>query len=65
MLLVHKLEGKKSSKMERSVLGTKVFNLQHDSFQIGNETNVFGNNKISYFITKKVDFVADLERIML
>ena len=32
------------SEEERSVLGTKSFHLQYDSFQIGNETNHFVND---------------------
>ena len=31
------------SEMERFVLGTKSFHLQYDSFQTGNETNLFGD----------------------
>ena len=52
------------SEMKRSVLRTKIFHLQCDSFQIGFETNLFGN-EISYIIVKKVGFIADLKRIIL
>ena len=31
------------SEVEQSILKTKSFHLQYDSFQIGNETNLFGN----------------------
>ena len=37
------------SEMNRFVFGTRSFHLKHDSFQIGNETNLFRNEKI-YFI---------------
>ena len=39
------------SDIERSALGAKSFHLQCDSFQIANETNLFGS-EINYFITK-------------
>ena len=32
------------SEMERSVLGTKSFLLQYESFQMGNETRLSGND---------------------
>ena len=38
------------SEMKRSVLRTKIFHLQYDSFQIGNEINLF-DNEIWCFIT--------------
>ena len=48
--------------MERTVLKTKSFHLQYDSFQIGKETNLFGN-EIQYFITKKFGFIPDFKQI--
>ena len=50
------------SEMERSILGTKSFHLQSDSFQIGNAKPTFlvMFHDISLpFITKKIDFIAD------
>ena len=52
------------SEIERSVLGTKSFLLQYDSFQIGIKTN-FSRNEIRYFIIRMVDFIADLKQIIL
>ena len=51
----HKRQRVALSKMERSVLGKRSFHLQYDSFQIGNETNLFGK-EMWCFITKKVAF---------
>ena len=50
--------------MEQSVLGTKSFNFQYDSLQIGNKTNLFGN-EIWCFVNKNFGFIAGLKRIIL
>ena len=47
-----------------SALGMKTFFLQYDSFQIANETSLLRKD-ISYFITKKDGFIADLKQNML